>query len=173
MTTPTRDEAVREHTDRYHKRPFAGFAPRDEKRRKQVVSLPMDVLLAIVRERLAYLQHGSDLDAVAQFVACEIERAMGVFPNLDGAAPASGGVDAVAVKPLEWKEPEPNWWEAYSQTLRLGYEVSLRRDGTIRTRSNGDEKFQIFNGSIDEAKAAAQADYEQRILSVLKTKETP
>ncbi len=98
---PAREAVASEQTDRYHKRPFTGFAPRDEKRRKQTVTLPMDVLLAIVRERLEYLKHGSDLDAVAQNAACEIERAMGVFPNLEGTlsaspAPASG-LEAVRV----------------------------------------------------------------------------
>jgi len=75
-----------EQTDRYHRRPFTCFATGDEQRRKQIVTLPMDVILAIVRERLEYLTPGSDLDAVTQNTACEIERAMGVFPNCARAA---------------------------------------------------------------------------------------
>jgi hypothetical protein len=99
-----------DQTDRYHKRPFSGFAPRDEKRRKQIVSLPMDVLLAIIRERLEYLQHGSDLDAVTQQAACEIERAMGVFPNLEGSAsppPPTEALPASGVEAVPEKRKKP------------------------------------------------------------------
>lgn len=123
---PARESVAREQTDRFHKRPFTGFAPRDEKRRKQTVTLPMDVLLTIVRERLEYLKHGSDLDAVVQNAACEIERAMGVFPNLEGAlsaSPARGGLEAVLAA-----------YEAETRALPLGAASREKGDSAYNWR---------------------------------------
>lgn len=72
---------TKEKSLHYHINPFRMFAPSDEKRHKHAVDLPMDVLLAIVRERLSYANTGTDLDALTQQIGCEIERAMGIFPN--------------------------------------------------------------------------------------------
>ncbi len=66
-------------TDRYRKRPFT-YTSAPPKRLKRNVSLPMDELLAIFRERLSYYHPDrSDPDAVTQMAMCEIERAMGVY----------------------------------------------------------------------------------------------
>lgn len=176
-TVPAGD--AEEQTERYHKRPFTSFAGRDEKRRKQIVSLPMDVLLAIVRERLGYLTPSSDLDAVAQNTACEIERAMGVFPNLEAALtasspPAQAATGAVEVRKLEWTEY--NWG-------------CIADGGRYRIEDNGlnwtEDRYWLFvnvglpesrktkYAFLDEARAAAQADYEQRTRSALTAAPAP
>ena len=88
-------------------------------------------------------------------------------------APASAPGSGVRVRPLEWKQPEPDWWEVYDRTLQLGYEVNQRRDGSVRLRVPGETSFAIFAGSVEEAKAAAQADFEQRIRSALDASPSP
>lgn len=82
-----------EKSERFHKRPFEAFAPGDTARRKHLVVLPMDVILAVFRERLEYYTSASDPDAATQNAGCDLEKAMGIYPNLDGraaSAPASG-----------------------------------------------------------------------------------
>ena len=99
MSTTTHQGAVgAEKTERFHKRPFGAFAPGDTARRKHLVVLPMDVILAVFRERLEYYTSASDPDAATQSAGCELEKAMGIYPNLDGrATPAprtDGGMTA-------------------------------------------------------------------------------
>jgi len=101
----------------------------------------------------------------AEAVCKRIEAAL----SATASAPGSG----VRVRPLEWKQPEPDWWEVYDRTLQLGYEVNQRRDGSVRLRVPGETSFAIFAGSVEEAKAAAQADFEQRIRSALDASPSP
>lgn len=80
----------------------------------------------------------------------------------------AGGVQGVKVKALEWREySEPTYTAHDALSIVGGYSVyqfppqQLVRLGTPDGRSE-----RVFN-TIAEAKAAAQSDYEQRILSVL------
>lgn len=71
-------------TKRYHQHPYRGFAPVDDRRNRTAVNLPMNVLLSIVEERLVAAKTPGDTDAVLQQTACEIEKAMGIYPNQKG-----------------------------------------------------------------------------------------
>jgi hypothetical protein len=70
------------------------------------------------------------------------------------------------VKQLEWIEYEENWFAAGIPELRFGYEVRETQRGGVRMRMPM-ENFEAFNGTLEEAKAAAQADFERRIRSVI------
>lgn len=78
--------------------------------------------------------------------------------------------DGVRVKLLEWEEDEPGWWCAQPAAMigGFGYEVRITDSGKVRAR-RGRDGWADFSGTLVEAKAAAQADYEQRILSALPT----
>lgn len=70
------------------------------------------------------------------------------------------------VKPLEWVLTDENWYGA--TTPFGGYEYRVRRDGTVRYRLPGSwAGMETFTGSVDEAKAFLQADFEKRVLSTL------
>lgn len=73
--------------------------------------------------------------------------------------------DRVKVKPLEWVEPT-GWWNAEAQCVFGLYAVHRYRKDRWTVFLNGDE---IKSGILTEAeaKAAAQADFERRILSAL------
>jgi len=73
---------------------------------------------------------------------------------------------AVKVKALEWTEEEDGWWTVLPIT-GLPYEVRVTDRGTVRVRNPDEGGWSPFDGTADEAKAAAQADYERRILSAL------
>lgn len=70
------------------------------------------------------------------------------------------------IKPLEWTEEEPNWFEASAVGFGFGYAVRLTDRGTVRVRF-GRGVWESFDGSIEQAQNAAQADYSSRILSAL------
>lgn len=80
---------------------------------------------------------------------------------LTAPAPASG-VDAVAVKPLEWL-PDVLCHGQFLADAGGGYQLEPR-DGSYAVI--GGKIYELFD-TLDEAKSAAQADYEQRIRSVL------
>jgi hypothetical protein len=78
-------------------------------------------------------------------------------------APASGGVEAVVVKALEWESGDgivhdALSWRATVKALALTYCVVECQWWLV-----GEHSAANLCGSDDEAKAAAQADYEQRI----------
>jgi hypothetical protein len=92
--------------------------------------------------------------------------------------PPSAGVDAVAVKALEWSEIERDRGDG--QTDRLGEWEASSIVGVyainISTCGDMHAPWEVFGGddskignfaTLDEAKAAAQADYEARIRSAL------
>jgi hypothetical protein len=76
----------------------------------------------------------------------------------------------VRVKPLEWEEDEIGWWCAQPQAMigGSGYEVRVTDRGQVRSR-RGREDWAAFDGTLEEAKAAAQQDFENRIISALET----
>jgi hypothetical protein len=80
----------------------------------------------------------------------------------------------VVVRKLEWELEERNWWVAAPDAFhrRLGYEVRQTDSGNVRVRTCN-EPFRDFDGTVEEAKAAAQADYERRILSSLEASPAP
>lgn len=73
----------------------------------------------------------------------------------------------VAVRPLEWREEEPDWFSAEAFTFRCGYEAWKAPSGTVRVRMPGDAKFSVFEGTLDEAKAACERDYAARVRACL------
>lgn len=74
---------------------------------------------------------------------------------------SQAGARGVVVKPLEWRHFDNG--DAWAQT-GCGLCYFARRDGSWAHR-NGD--FVTVGTTLDEAKAAAQADYEARILAAL------
>lgn len=73
----------------------------------------------------------------------------------------------VTVRPLEWREEEPDWFSAEAFTFRCGYEAWKAPSGTVRVRMPGDAKFSVFGGTLDEAKAACERDYVARVRACL------
>jgi hypothetical protein len=75
---------------------------------------------------------------------------------------------AEVVKALLWEEDEPGWWCAQPTAMigGFGYEVRVTDSGKVRAR-HGREDWAAFDGTLAEAKAAAQADFDQRIRSAL------
>jgi hypothetical protein len=74
----------------------------------------------------------------------------------------------VRVKPLEWREaPVPPSGEHLAPSI-VGLYCIPHEFGRFRLRFRDERVLGEF-GTLDEAKTAAQADYEQRILSALTT----
>jgi len=81
--------------------------------------------------------------------------------------------EARRVKPLVWEGdghwasgPDEGWMEEATTTFGWGYSIEFDRDGNFMVDSTFDWSKDGFD-TPDEAKAAAQADYERRILSAL------
>lgn len=72
----------------------------------------------------------------------------------------------VKIKPLEWSVEEENWYSAAAHKFPYGYDVRITDSGNVRVRF-GHLLWRLFDGSVEEAKSAAQADYEDRIRSAL------
>lgn len=70
------------------------------------------------------------------------------------------------VKPLTWVEDETNWWSAQPDAMLRGYEIRVTDRGAVRVR-RGSEDWTAFHGTVPQAKAHWQADYERCILSAL------
>lgn len=100
------------------------------------------------------------MDDRIDVVRASLHRALAASPS-----PPTGVGEVVQ---LEWNEEEhePNWWTAWHADARLGYEVRATHRGKVRRRIIG-ENWTDFDGDIDEAKSAAQADFERRIRSAL------
>lgn len=81
----------------------------------------------------------------------------------ESALSASGAPGPVAVKPLTWELVDDDWWGA--ETVVGVYEVRQAR-ASVRVRFCEGGMIP-FDGTIEAAKAAAQADYETRIRSAL------
>lgn len=86
-------------------------------------------------------------------------------------ATASGGVDAVAVKPLEWSiGVEPNMWFGdglFGARWQIVNHVHFGPANFEARFDDEDSGALAWCSTLDEAKAAAQADYETRIRSAL------
>jgi len=48
------------------------------------VNVSFEELYKIVRRKLEYYSHTSDPDAFCQDMCCQIERKMGIYPNVPG-----------------------------------------------------------------------------------------
>lgn len=171
-TNPARDEAVREA--------FAGlslsedakayWAVRGEAWRK-VFAVLRDYRMTNMRDDIGGGYPLVDLmsndgKSIATGQEEMVHLADEISATLDSAPAPASGVDAVAVKPLEWNGPtaetpfgdysvgdfsmtdDPEWY-----WTRGGYPYPARSDESFLSDA--------------DAKAAAQADYEQRILSAL------
>lgn len=53
-----------------------------EHRGAAVLTIKMHEIYTIIRERLNYVDGNFDPDAVCQNICCEIEKKMGIFPNV-------------------------------------------------------------------------------------------
>jgi hypothetical protein len=87
--------------------------------------------------------------------------------------PAKPDDTGVTVKPLEWAEILPKLWGV--DTALVSYRLHEHSDGMFGVSLDGDS-LRINCPSLDDAKAAAQADYEARIRSAIsptKQEETP
>jgi hypothetical protein len=70
------------------------------------------------------------------------------------------------IKPLEWEETDERWWGA-QPFHGFCYEIRVTDRGDTRVRWPENGGWTVFDGNLDAAKAAMQADYEARILSAL------
>ncbi|RUW04070.1 MAG: hypothetical protein E5X94_00480 [Mesorhizobium sp.] len=75
-------------------------------------------------------------------------------------------MENIVVKPLEWDETDERWWGA-TPIYGLVYEVRLTDRGTTRVRWPENGGWDEFDGDLDSAKAAAQADFDKRVRAVL------
>jgi hypothetical protein len=87
-------------------------------------------------------------------------------------APATGGM--VRVKALEWDRESPTEWTPETwkaQSLVGEYDIQREKDGRFSgfAPNAGTDLF----GTLNEARAAAQADYEARISASLATDASP
>jgi hypothetical protein len=107
-----------------------------------------------------------------------VEEAISAYlATIEPGKPESG-VLAEAVKPLEWG-PYPSdtfcrasWFAAHPYGGYQIYERDTTGKGRVRYFTSPIAA-QTEYGSLEEAKAAAQADYEQRIMSALSTPPQP
>ncbi|MCB5205051.1 hypothetical protein LH464_21530, partial [Neorhizobium sp. T786] len=87
-----------------------------------------------------------------------------------------GEAEPVAVKPLEWVEGPQGHYTDYAQSL-LGQWSTWEISGHAYYRAPEMHCGKLSGSSLEDAKAAAQSDYETRILSTLskrgEAEETP
>lgn len=69
------------------------------------------------------------------------------------------------IKALEWEEDDTGWWGTVSH-IGISYEVRQTKSGSVRIRISN-ENFRFFYGTVEEAKAVAQADYERRVRAAI------
>jgi hypothetical protein len=125
-------------------------------------------------ERLAEIRARATACDGIEVVVLQPHHLLSLLARLDKAEGIGGGIretpapaKAAVVKPLEWVEDEQDWWSATAFSYLAGYETWATPRGVVRWRRPGQAKFELFDGTLDEAKAAAQRDYEARILSCL------
>jgi hypothetical protein len=163
QTTPTRDEAVP-----------TGW--------KLVPVEPTEEMIEAMREAARKASRGgiSGMTIDAQFRAEHRPEYASYAAMLASApAPASGGVDAVAVKALEWSEPNPaaNYpeWRARDSNNKFEAVIDTSRAncfGKFPLTINGIDAGEKFD-TLAQAKARAQSVYEARIRSALSPAATP
>ena len=104
-----------------------------------------------------------------EYIRADLVHADAELAKMHHAQAFGAGVDCSApkVKPLVWEEEDGRSTCLDSEGCDKLYRVLVRHDGKAVLRHNA-SSFQEFGyNSADEAKAAAQADYERRILSAL------
>ena len=110
-------------------------------------------------------RHTPDAEAMKARIVARIEELRAAtIPAPERSKEEAG----VRVKPLEWVEDEIGWWCARPDAMLHGYEVRITDRGKVRSR-RGTEPWADFDGTLDEAKAAHQAHFDQCILSALET----
>lgn len=127
------------------------------------MSAPERIWAASVTENYGEWQTTTDgLPRPTEYVRADIVTAR--IAALEEQLAASTG--AVKVKALEWTR---GWMSAEAQTEIGQYTITYRRDGSFEW---GIGILKGWASSWDEAKAAAQADFERRILSALEATPT-
>lgn len=96
-------------------------------------------------------------------LAIDDNQAKAILDYVLSAAPSG-----VEVKALEWEECSDRCWDA--DGMGKLYRVMKRVDGTAKLKHGVYDGGVEYN-TLEAAKAAAQADYEARILSALSTTE--
>lgn len=111
---------------------------------------------------------GMDSQTVWQRVMC-IQCCAGSAPHETCAEAVEAWNTRVAqkVKPLEWEAEDGRPTCIDSEGCGKLYRVLIRHDGTAVLRHNAQTLGEEQHRSEKDAKAAAQADYERRILSAL------
>ena len=112
---------------------------------------------------IAYIAHGRPItEAEAAAMVDAIRRAA---PDAPGMSDTVNGT----IKPLEWTQPYPNEETAYAETILGSWTVWEMSDGSAYCRGPSDKSGRPVGNGLEAAKAAAQADYEQRIRSCIAT----
>lgn len=70
------------------------------------------------------------------------------------------------IKRLDWIREEDGWWSAQPDLMFRGYEVRITPRGAIRARRGNEDWFE-FDGTVAEAKAHWQRDFETRVQNCL------
>jgi hypothetical protein len=103
---------------------------------------------------------------IVRRVPSDVELFLDAAIALSSKVKEAGEPGAVAVKPLEWIEPERPDGPVTSGNIGLYYRLKLLSDGVwVNSAANSCGIGEHL--TLDEAKAAAQADYETRIRSAL------
>jgi len=76
------------------------------------------------------------------------------------------GQSSPKIKQLEWKRDCGGIWFTKSVSFEFGAMIQETKKGTFRLSYNWDTYFTPYD-SLDEAKAAAQADFEKRVMECL------
>lgn len=110
----------------------------------------------------ANLLGDGEIDGAGRYLPDNIDEQADLIAALS-AAPV-----AVKVRGLKWNVIDDDHWGASG--LGLSYEIRRSQiTGKVRIRGsrNIHDGFMDFDGTVEEAQAAAQADYERRILSAI------
>lgn len=134
---------------------------------------------------------GGNVDWWQDYIRAEIGRANDYWRSVISAAPAAPNGWHPSVKPLEWEDANEGWCTKFRAPALGGHYTIVvldKEDGLFSVNLDiGGLAFRFILGvadeyglrqpekfnNLDEAKAAAQADYERRILSALSIPAAP
>jgi hypothetical protein len=115
----------------------------------------VSIIARAIRQSLKDYGHQSADSSLPEYIAADVAYAL--------PAPTQG---ELAVKELEWDEIDERLWGA-QPFHGFCYEIRVTDRGGTRVRWPENGGWESFNGTLEDAKAVAQADFEARIRSAL------